>query len=669
MPIGSFAVPPAVPAAPVPLSSPSSSLPVHNKRRIVRIPLPPAARYHHAKQDSGSSWTQSATGAVVVADRHADDVVSGSAHNASCAADPLSLVTAISAGGADIRSPDNTAPSSAIALPSDVIDAIADAVIGATHLSDSRLLAMQRLGVPLSISDESQSALRILTHVCHAWRIALLPRAWRSVQLTGSGSPSARDMHAFAGACVRRLVVPWGALAAPVSWARVDDSCSESEGDEVNLLCDDFEDSVKTSGSHSSCDKHTDTITGFSVDGFSRLRLPKDDSDSANRDRINRDAVGNSRLRCVFGDQVWPSVEHLDMSFMPLICYQGFGAHVQQTMPRLRSLRIGGFVPATALADILQCARLLPLVAVEIAGSVWANSDSSGRRGSSSSWRSSLSTVAPNESAAETSLSSSPSSSSELAENVAAGLVHSVPGSNQLSMPAYPLPLATLAVTADALRSPAVFAFALAQSSTLKTLHLLECDYKIVDMLRFGRLEERHMHAVEWGATQMVLRSSEQAADGRLAANNGGGRGGRRAARERAQQQQLVQWTALTHLHIERFFMTPRENAGLRIHADSMPGLQELVIGHMEPSDSHHPAPAAAGASQLPRLRGVFAHLRRIRAPVFDIQTLPSSAPALHTLHIAGSGCVLAQTLAPTQHDIDALMTSGLRLKRFIVDK
>ncbi|KAJ1811694.1 hypothetical protein LPJ56_005743, partial [Coemansia sp. RSA 2599] len=70
----------------------------------------------------------------------------------------------------------------------------------------------------------------------------------------------------------------------------------------------------------------------------------------------------------------------------------------------------------------------------------------------------------------------------------------------------------------------------------------------------------------------------------------------------------------------------------------------------------------------VPRLRGVFAHLRRIKAPVFEIQMLPSSAPALQTLHIAGSGCALAQTLAPTQHDIDALMTSGLRLKRFIVD-
>ncbi|KAJ1839958.1 hypothetical protein LPJ57_010700, partial [Coemansia sp. RSA 486] len=109
-------------------------------------------------------------------------------------------------------------------------------------------------------------------------------------------------------------------------------------------------------------------------------------------------------------------------------------------------------------------------------------------------------------------------------------------------------------------------------------------------------------------------------------------------------------------------------NAGLRIHADCMGALQELVIGHMEPSDGHHPAPAAAGATQVPRLRGVFGQLRRIKAPVLDIQLLPSSAPRLQTLHIAGAGSALAQTLAPTQHDIDMLMTSGLRLKRFIVD-
>ncbi|KAJ1814125.1 hypothetical protein LPJ56_004944, partial [Coemansia sp. RSA 2599] len=176
MSLDSSAVPLAAPAAQPSSSSllpPMASLPVRSMRRIVRIQLPPASG--HAQQDAGSRWAQSAPDAV---SRHAD--VASTAHNAACAADPLSFVTTISAAGADIRLGSDKASSSLIALPSDVIDAIADAVIGATHLSDSRRLAMQRLGVPLALSDESQSALRTLTHVCRAWRITLLPRAWRS---------------------------------------------------------------------------------------------------------------------------------------------------------------------------------------------------------------------------------------------------------------------------------------------------------------------------------------------------------------------------------------------------------------------------------------------------------------------------------------------------------
>ncbi|KAJ2225372.1 hypothetical protein IWW45_007911, partial [Coemansia sp. RSA 485] len=242
MAIDPHTVPPTASASlpsPSPLPLPARSV-RRSVRRIVRVQLPPASRAagsadsadsaDSARHGAASRWTQSASGAVAV---HAD--VAGCAHNAACAADALlSVVTAISAGnsGAAEQSSDKTARSP-IALPSDVIDAIADAVIAATHLSDSRRLAMQRLGAPLLLADESQSALRTLTHVCRAWRMALLPRAWRSVQLTGAGSPSARDMHAFAGACVRRLVVPWGAMAAPVSWASVDDSSPRrhSEGD------------------------------------------------------------------------------------------------------------------------------------------------------------------------------------------------------------------------------------------------------------------------------------------------------------------------------------------------------------------------------------------------------------------------------------------------------
>ncbi|KAJ2259038.1 hypothetical protein GGI13_000192 [Coemansia sp. RSA 455] len=496
-------------------------------------------------------------------------------------------------------------------LPSDVIDCIARAAI---EQNSTRCQSMRRLGASPMLADEAQVVLRKLSQVSRDWRHALLPLAWRSVQLTGTNSTDVREIHAFAAPCVRRLVVPWGAMAAPVSWMT------------------DY-----TTASSGSDDSDSDTSAcsfGFSVDSHSRLGKT-----GAKDDVANSAEVSACRLRCVFGDQVWPAVEHLDMSFMPLICYQGIAAHIQRIMPRLRSLRIGGFVPATALAEILHSSSL-PLVSLEISGSVWANADG-GRRGSASSWRSSSSTVAAHDPHTD--------NRSELAD-----LESNIPeddisqARNPQALPA----LSVLAVTADALRSPAVFAYVVAQAPTLTALHLLECDYKIMDMLRFGRMEERHMHAVEWATTQMVLHSQEtQTAI-------------RRRQRQRQEQAQPICWAALKTLHIGHYHMAPRENAGLRVYSDSMPRLEQLVVECLEPSDSHHATPPIVDALQIPRLRGRFDYLTRVRAPVFDIHSLPLRAPALRSLCLNGVGGTHVAALLPTKQEVDALLASGLPLTR-----
>ncbi|KAJ2820977.1 hypothetical protein FBU31_005054 [Coemansia sp. 'formosensis'] len=496
-------------------------------------------------------------------------------------------------------------------LPSDVIDAISSAAV-AVEQNSTRCQSMRRLGASPMLSDEAQAVLRKLSQVSRDWRQALLPRAWRSVQLTGTNSADVREIHAFAAPCVRRLVVPWGAMAAPVSW---------------------MSDYI-TSGSDDSDSDTSACSFGFSVDSHSRL------GKAGSRDDVaNNAAVSACRLRCVFGDQVWPAVEHLDMSFMPLICYQGIAALIRHTMPRLRSLRIGGFVPATALAEILHNTSL-PLLSLEISGSVWANADG-GRRGSASSWRSSSSTVAAHEPPAE-----NHSELTDLELNLPDDDVSHAPIPQAL--PA----LSVLAVTADALRSPAVFAYVVTQAPTLTALHLLECDYKIMDMLRFGRMEERHMHAVEWATTQMVLHSQEtQAAI-------------RRRQRQRQEQAQPICWAALKTLHIGHYHMAPRENAGLRVHADSMPQLEQLVVECLEPSDSHHATPPVVDALQIPRLRGRFDYLTCVRAPVFDIRSLPLRAPALRSLCLTGAGGTHVAAMLPTQQEADAFMTSGLPLAR-----
>ncbi|KAJ2471283.1 hypothetical protein GGI02_002364 [Coemansia sp. RSA 2322] len=568
-----------------------SQLAPHGMQRIVRIQLPPLARLA-ATRDSNESTDASAANGDMAA-RVGEKVRDSSTANAAAAAP--------------------------FWLPSDVIDAIASATVAVAQ-NTNRCQSMQRLGASSMLTDEAQGVLRKLSQVSRDWRGALLSRAWRSVQLTGTGSAVVRDIHAFAAPCVRRLVVPWGAMAAPIAWMAACDGSSSEDSDSDVSACS----------------------LGLSVDSRSRLGLGK-----ACADDSARAAASACRLRCVFGDQVWPAVEHLDMSFMPLICYQGIATHIQRTMPRLRSLRIGGFVPATALAELLHDLRLPLLATLEISGSVWANADS-GRRGSASSWRSSSSTVAAQDPAVDIQ-----SDSDEVESNVLDGTAAiQVPIRDAIALPVLPA-LSTLVVTADALRSPAVFSYVMAQAPTLKAMHLLECDYKIMDMLRLGRMEERHMHAVEWATTQMTLHGQETPA------------AALRRRRLRQEQAQPVCWAALTSLHIDHYHMAPRENAGLRVHADCMPRLERLVVKRLEPSDSHYPPPSIADAQQTPRLRGRFECLARIKAPAFDTRSLPPRAPSLRYLCLTGSaGGAHVSAMLPTKQDVDALLASGLPLAR-----
>ncbi|KAJ1942924.1 hypothetical protein EC988_006365, partial [Linderina pennispora] len=353
-----------------------------------------------------------------------------------------------------------TGTATAISLPSDVIDAIADALIaidvGAAHAtatSPSPLsphASVQRLCSAanqthraLALTADAQRILRMLAQVSRHWRQVLLHRAWRSVELTGSASPDAQTIHAFAGGCARRLAVPWGAMAAPVSWlTQAADSGKQLE------------------------------FVGVSLDS---ARQP---------DRAHID-----RLGAIFGTQVWPRVKHLDMSFMPLISYHGLAAHIQRTMPELATMRIGGYVPATALADILGSS--LHLRSLEISASVWANSGGSVstlRRSSASSWRSSASTVVPPAFGDADDADAAVASTSSDADGD-----HLEPRSS----------LDTLAVTGEALRAPPVLSFAINHAATLTTLHLLESDYKIMSMLRVGCVDERHQVSVEYGSSIM----------------------------------------------------------------------------------------------------------------------------------------------------------------------
>ncbi|KAJ2550990.1 hypothetical protein EV175_003856 [Coemansia sp. RSA 1933] len=582
---------------------------------------------------------------IGAADAAADGAAAAVADNSTTASSTDVIATSTTDGGSGTASGANNgsshgACSRAISLPSDVINAIADAAAAAIVSGDAAsaaagggsrqgaavaLLSHQRLGIAPAMADDVQIVLRRMSQVCRAWRQTLLVRAWRSVHLSGAVSPHVDDIHAFASICAKRVVVPWGAMAAPVLWSaspcRPGSECGDAGIDAVADNDDDDDDA--------GTDCSTEYSVALSVDGAGHTHKPG----SGLADPLT--STSAFRLRGVFGDRVWPAVEHLDMSFMPLICYQGFVDHIRRTMPRLRTLRITGFVPATALAEILDSVRL-PLEALEIAGSVWANSDG-GRRGSMSSWHSSTATVA--------SIDSADSADADDPHTTQCALGASPILQNQSQHQ----PLALLAVTADALRSPTMFAFAMAQAPTLTALHLLECDHKIMDMLRTGRLEERHMRAVEWGATPMVLRSQEAAGLG--------------PSRRRRRAPIATRWQLLRELNIVQFRMSPRENTGLRIHADCMPALRSIVVGAMEPSDHHLPAPSADDALQVPQLRGVFLHLARIAAPVLDLESLPARAPALRSLHISGRTGVSP----PSSRTIDSLLSSNLPLSHFVV--
>ncbi|PIA18657.1 hypothetical protein COEREDRAFT_6364 [Coemansia reversa NRRL 1564] len=113
--------------------------------------------------------------------------------------------------------------------------------------------------------------------------------------------------------------------------------------------------------------------------------------------------------------------------------------------------------------------------------------------------------------------------------------------------------------------------------------------------------------------------------------------------------------------------MTPRENSGLRVYSDSMPVLEELTVGHMEPNDSRLPLALPADAALAPCLRGLFFKLVRIKAPVFDIHSLPAQAPALRSLCITRVGGLLSEAIGPSSRDIDKLVASGLPLKSVVV--
>ncbi|PIA12537.1 hypothetical protein COEREDRAFT_90187 [Coemansia reversa NRRL 1564] len=382
-------------------------------------------------------------------------------------------------------------------LPSDLINVIADAVVlSVSVITDECCSPLRQLGVTPEMSDEAQAMLRKLSHVCHDWRRTLLSRAWRSVALTGAPGllSSACGMYAFTASCTRRLVVPWGAMAAPVSW-----SASYADGgDDMDSDVDGYPDTgVDLDG----CSSTTSTSSiGYSVDSNSRLHLPIHGKAAA-----TPLANSTNRLCSVFGNQSWPAVEHLDMSFMPLICYQGFAAHVQRTMPNLRTLRIGGFVPAAALADVLLLARM-PLEAIEIAGSVWADTTAGRRRSSASSsassWRSTTTTVAAPARVVfdyQQSAGGSGTGSSCGAEPVLASISATPPAQ----------PLALLAVTADALRSPAVFAFAMAQAPTLRALHLLD---RMEQIAADGGTEPAPEPSVAVAATDDMLDFAAEAA-------------------------------------------------------------------------------------------------------------------------------------------------------------
>lgn len=470
-------------------------------------------------------------------------------------------------------------------LPLDIVDEIAKATVFLELASQplpqsAEYVQLRRLGISPLLSEHAHSILRTLSQVSRDWRQALLPRVWKTVQLQGFDQHHVAAIHKFAGPSIQRLVVPWGALAAPLAW-----KIADLEDDEDDQYAEDSDSSTCISASSS-----RSYNSACSVDSNSNLRhSAPDQATTSDLDRLQQ----------LFGNQKWPAVQHLDMSFMPLLSYRGIADHLTHTVPCLRTLRIGGFVPEAVLNEILQSRLCEQLDTLEISASVWTNSGL-GRRGE------------PGTACSE--------------------INHS-------------MSLKRLVVSDDALRTPAVFSMAISQTPTLTSLHLLDCDYKIMDMLCSGRLEERHMHAMEWGATQMQLPGNHR-------------------HHQQPTPAPVLCWPSLKGLHIERYHMAPREHTGLSVYSKYMPSLEQLVVGSMEPSDSYHPAPNQMDmALHVPRLRGRFHRLVHISAPLIDTQMLSELAPKLRSLRITGhrSGA-LANATFPSDTDIDMLRKAGLPL-------
>ncbi|KAJ1956190.1 hypothetical protein GGI12_005373 [Dipsacomyces acuminosporus] len=99
-----------------------------------------------------------------------------------------------------------------------------------------------------------------------------------------------------------------------------------------------------------------------------------------------------------------------------------------------------------------------------------------------------------------------------------------------------------------------------------------------------------------------------------------------------------------------------------------MPRLEELTVDCMEPCGSRNPAPLADDASQMPHLRGQFAKLVRIRAPMLDTRLLPAAAPALQSLNITCANGAFSPASVPSDQDVEELLDSDLPLHHICIN-
>ncbi|KAJ2842429.1 hypothetical protein IWW36_005909, partial [Coemansia brasiliensis] len=267
------------------------------KRRVVHVQLPPPIR-----TGSATSGKVSGSGNDVISADKVTQVTACQSPTATQMPAPGALFVADRAVAMHSEAAlEHTANQHCIWLPSDIIDAIADALAATVSSSQpcGQTASMQRLGVAPELAADVQAALRTLTHVCRHWRYTLLARAWRTVQLTGGNQDHKHTVHAFAAPSIRRLVVPWGAMAVPVSWpAALADYSSDMD--------------AEPAGGDTDADSSTAGI-GLSVVSHSQLHSLSKHPDHTGPDHANSNR-SMCRMRSVFGDQPWPAVEHLDMS-------------------------------------------------------------------------------------------------------------------------------------------------------------------------------------------------------------------------------------------------------------------------------------------------------------------------------------------------------------------